>query len=122
MKPNFKRTVVPDRLDLRDRPYLPSVREAPRAELNALQGFPLQALDQGDTSACTGFALSQVVNCLLWRAKRREEQPVSPYMLYSMARRYDEFPGYTATRGPACAARSRVGTTTAPADTTSGKT
>ena len=49
--------------------------------------------DQGSTSACTGFGLATVVGHLLRIAERPKEAEVSPWMLYSMARRYDEFPG-----------------------------
>jgi hypothetical protein len=58
----------------------------------------LPVLDQGDSSACSGFALATVIHHLLRRAGRAAEAPVSPWMLYSMARRYDEFPG-VADRG-----------------------
>jgi hypothetical protein len=90
---SFRRTVVPDRLDLRDRPYLPPVVKAPPPSANSLEGLSVRALDQGQTSACTGFALAACINFLLHRAGRGAEAPVSPYMLYDMARRYDEFPG-----------------------------
>ena len=91
-----KRNVVPDRLDLRDRPYLPSISVTPGNELSPK--FALPVLNQGSTSACTGFALSNVVNFLLrsWDPKAPQ---ISPYMLYSMARRYDEFPGYKEDAG-----------------------
>jgi len=89
----FRRPVVPDRLDLRDRPYTPPVGMAPPASANSLQRLRVRALNQEDTSACTGFALSMCVNILLHRAGRGDEAPVSPFMLYDMARRYDEFPG-----------------------------
>ncbi len=94
-EPEFKRVVVPDLVDLRDRVYMPHVREAPEAALNSLgrRGVKLPILDQRDTSACTGFALANVVNFLLQMAGRARETPVSPFMIYSMARRYDEFPG-----------------------------
>jgi hypothetical protein len=88
---NPVRNVVPDQLDLRDRPYLPAVAVAPAAKL--LPKLKLPVLDQGDTNACTGFALSNVVNFLL-RQRNPKALPVSPFMLYSMARRYDEFPGF----------------------------
>ncbi|MBV5325085.1 MAG: hypothetical protein J0626_07375, partial [Rhodospirillaceae bacterium] len=48
---------------------------------------------QEDTSACTGFALSTVVEYLLRKSEREPRPAISPFMLYSMARRYDEFPG-----------------------------
>jgi hypothetical protein len=51
-------------------------------------------LDQGQTNACTGSALASVVYQLQRSAKPNPaECRVSPFMLYSMARRYDEFPG-----------------------------
>ena len=85
------RNVTPDKLDLRDRLYLPSITTCPAAHLSPKIKLPV--LNQKDTNACTGFALSNVVNHLLIKAKRAAEAPVSPFMLYSMARRYDEFPG-----------------------------
>lgn len=83
--------VTPDRLDLRDRPYLPAVALAPPPMLR--NRTRLAILDQRETSACTGFALATVVNHLLVQSGRAKEAEVSPWMLYSMARRYDEFPG-----------------------------
>lgn len=88
--------VVPDRLDLRDRPYQPSVTKPPPPRLDTLRTLEKahrRILDQQQTSACTGFGLAAVVQILLHRAGRTDETPVSPFMLYSMARRYDEFPG-----------------------------
>ncbi len=84
------RKVRPDALDFRDLPFRPNIGVTPKPRL-----FPTLRLDvknQEDSSACTGFALSLVVEFLLRRAQR-ENSTVSPYMLYSMARRYDEFPG-----------------------------
>jgi hypothetical protein len=49
-------------------------------------------LDQGRTNACTGFALATVVNFLFRRHRDARAPEMSPFMLYSMARRYDEFP------------------------------
>lgn len=85
------RNVTPDKLDLRDRPYLPAVALIPPPALRAATRTPV--LDQGRSSACTGFSLATVVGHLLRMAKRTKEAQVSPWMLYSMARRYDEFPG-----------------------------
>ncbi len=86
------RNVVPDSIDLRDRPYMPSVTVVPTEMLAPHVDIPV--LNQRDTSACTGFALASVIYHLQRRAKRKAaECPVSPFMLYSMARRYDEFPG-----------------------------
>ena len=101
-KKPLKRNVVPDRLDLRDRPYMPTVRLAPPRELNTLSKIKLRVRNQEDTSACTGFALAAVIDLLLTRARRKPETPVSPFMLYNMARRYDEFAGFKADDGSSC--------------------
>ena len=51
-------------------------------------------LDQGTEGACTGFGLATVVHYLLrTRDVIRDDEDVSPRMLYDMARRYDEWPG-----------------------------
>lgn len=84
--------VVPDRLDLRDRMYLPPVGVIPAGTLEPRLKLPV--LDQKDTSACTGFALANVVYHLQRSAGRKAAQcAVSHFMLYAMARHYDEFPG-----------------------------
>jgi len=51
-------------------------------------------LDQGQEGACTGFGLATVIHYLL-RTRRivPDRTHVSPWMIYSMARRYDEWPG-----------------------------
>jgi len=80
--------VRPDAVDLRDWEYQPPVASAPRDVC-----YPpdvRQILDQGNSSACTGYALAVVIEYLLVRAGRHVE-PISPHMLYSMARRYDEW-------------------------------
>ncbi|MBM3393696.1 MAG: C1 family peptidase [Betaproteobacteria bacterium] len=125
--PRPRKVVLPDPLDLRDRAFIPQVAAAPKEVL-----WPdckaLPVLHQGETSACTGFALSNVVNYLLWKSHRRTLMPVPPFMLYSMARRYDEFPGSTQDAGSslrgamkgwfkhgACSARLWQGLTMPPA-------
>ncbi|MEG9432810.1 C1 family peptidase [Terriglobus sp. ADX1] len=91
-RPARKKNVVPDSIDLRDRTYMPTVRAAPLEVLAPEVDVPV--LDQEQSNACTGFALASVIYHLQFRSKReREVTPVSPFMLYSMARRYDEFPG-----------------------------
>jgi hypothetical protein len=87
----IRRVARPDVVDFRDRPFRPNVSVTP-----ALTRFPdimLPVKHQGETNACTGFALSLVVEYLLRRSGREAKAEISPYMLYSMARRYDEFPG-----------------------------
>ncbi len=85
----------PDTLDFRDRMYVPTLVEVPEEiPLADYKALKLPILDQGEEGACTGFGLAAVANYLLWTRKvvpRRE--PVSPRMLYDMARRYDEWPG-----------------------------
>jgi hypothetical protein len=89
--PKFLRNVVPDSIDLRDRPYIPSIMVIPAEVLAPKVKIPV--LNQRDTNACTGFALASVIYHLHLVAKRKPSDEVSPFMLYSMARRYDEFPG-----------------------------
>jgi hypothetical protein len=96
----WKRVARPDAIDFRDRWFRPNVAVSPAPTL--FPAFQAQIKNQGDTNACTGFALSVVVESLLARAKRLERGKVpviSPYMLYSMARRYDEFPGSVEDEG-----------------------
>ena len=95
-KKERKKNVVADSIDLRDRPYMPSVTVIPAASIPPPLYIPV--LNQRETNACTGFALASVIYHLQYKAKREKQIPdkvqaVSPFMLYSMARRYDEFPG-----------------------------
>lgn len=93
----------PDRIDLRDRTYLPKLVSLPPAWPNADQikeYLPAYAktlvLDQGKEGACTGFGLAAVVNYLQWQNNHYQVQglrPVSPRMLYHMAQLYDEWAG-----------------------------
>jgi hypothetical protein len=94
---NKQLPVVPDRLDLRARPYTPSVALVPPPRLLPSRHPPV--LQQGTSSACTGFALATAANYLLRRHRGARQPLVSPFMLYSMARRYDEFPGAAADAG-----------------------
>ena len=92
-----KRNIVPDPLDLRDRPYTPPVGRPPSPAM--AQQITLPILDQERTNACTGFALASVVTFLLRKHRDPDSPPMSPFMLYSMARRYDEFPGASEDSG-----------------------
>jgi hypothetical protein len=80
---------VPDRVDVRDWFYQPSL--APLADVLCNCDLVPKVLDQGREGACTGYALASVINCLL--RQRGLDKLVSPKMLYDMARRYDEWPG-----------------------------
>ncbi len=87
-QPLRRAPVKPDSVDLRDWLYRPSIAVSPHAQI--LPTDPRSIKDQGQSNACTGFALSTVVEYLLARGQRPAEQ-ISGYMLYSMARRYDEW-------------------------------
>lgn len=82
--------VLRDVPDIRDRIYepilnpLPSRMTPPRAP---------HILDQGPDGACTGFALAAVINLQMRERAPKERRIVSPHMLYTMARRHDEWPG-----------------------------
>jgi hypothetical protein len=86
----------PDKIDIRDWFYQPTLSALPEQVIN-LDNVPL-ILDQGSEGACTGFALAAVINYHLVKNLRCtksviEKECVSPRMLYEMARRYDEWPG-----------------------------
>ena len=87
------RNVVPDSVDFRDRPYRPAVAFAPRPRWSAPPATHRPRLHQRDTSACTGFALATVVHVLTARRDCAPAEPVSAFMLYGMARRYDDLRG-----------------------------
>src|SRR5437867_2277820 len=82
----------PDTIDFRDLMYIPTLVEVPSyIELKEFRnvGTPIQ--DQGKAGACTGFGLSTVANYLLHRRQVvREDAHVSPWMLYDIAKRFDE--------------------------------
>jgi hypothetical protein len=82
-------------MDFRDRVYSPSLIEVPNEiQLNAFRRYNVPVLDQGGEGACTGFGLAGVANYLLSiREQDPEVEPVSPRMLYEMAKRYDEWEG-----------------------------
>ncbi len=88
---------APDKVDIRDWFYHPTLQPLPHQLINCDE-VP-QILDQGKEGACTGFALAAVINFHLVKNKCctargiRGKDGVSPKMLYDMARRYDEWPG-----------------------------
>jgi hypothetical protein len=106
VKGKFKLAARPDTVDFRDQMYVASLVEVPRERLLAdYRQRKIPVLDQGEEGACTGFALATVVHYLLMTrtvcgtpASQKNERtfnlrPVSPHMLYRMARRYDEWAG-----------------------------
>ena len=86
---------MPDTLDFRDVMYTPALIEVPPvSDVDAYRALGLPVLDQGREGACTGFGLAAVANYLLsGRGRRPLADEVSAWMLYTMAKRYDEWPG-----------------------------
>ena len=87
--------VRPDTLDFRDRMYEATLIEVPtHVPLGEYLEHGVPVLDQGTEGACTGFGLATVAHYLLRRRQVLPDlTPVSPRMLYELARRYDEWPG-----------------------------
>lgn len=85
-----RRNVRPDPIDLRDWMYQPNIALAPPNWM--MPNDPRTTKSQHETNACTGFALSTTIEYLLDRGERPCEA-ISGHMLYSMARRYDEWGG-----------------------------
>jgi hypothetical protein len=96
----------PDRLDFRDLPYRPPLRSLPQFYpleddvRRFIAGYVAEGLvmNQGNQGACTGFGLACVANYSFWtrHVQSKAKQafvPVSPRMLYELAKRYDEWPG-----------------------------
>ena len=98
-----------DAADLRDREFQPQALSLPDAyppqyEVSEFLGAYTAAgmiLDQGQEGACTGFGLACVINYLRWlkdASLQSGKLPdkvnlVSPRMLYTLARRHDEYEG-----------------------------
>ncbi len=85
----------PDTADFRDRLFEPTLIEVPpRLPVERFRRARVPVLDQGPDGACTGFGLATVVHFLLrTRSVEPDRTRVSPWMLYDLARRYDEWPG-----------------------------
>ena len=91
-----------DAADLRDRPFTPQALTLPDAyplpeDLKRIPAYTKVGLilDQGQEGACTGFGLTCVINYLRWLKADLPPKmmSVSPRMLYTFARRYDEYAG-----------------------------
>jgi hypothetical protein len=94
----FRTNALPDQFDALDLVYRPKLQLLPH-EKDQRAGQPI--LDQIGQS-CTGHAVAALIDTVLSEplpttpehgAPNRTTKRVSPYMLYAMARRYDEFPG-----------------------------
>jgi len=105
----------PDRLDLRDREYRPTLASLPvefptKQMIDELLPSYRKCdfvLNQGNEGACTGFGLAATINYLMWRDYLEKNKfpklntcpielrgkRVSMRMLYHMARIYDEWDG-----------------------------
>ena len=79
--------VVKDIPDIRDRIYEPSLIQL-QSDIKAPE---INALDQENEGACTGFGLAAVINLL--NRRRDKIRSASPRMLYEMAKKYDQWPG-----------------------------
>ncbi|MDB5818973.1 MAG: peptidase [Rhizobacter sp.] len=92
-----------DSADIRDREFMPTAISLPdefpsSEEITTFLAAYSKAgmiLDQGAEGACTGFGLSCVVNYLRWAKAGlpAKMESVSPRMLYTLARRHDEYEG-----------------------------
>lgn len=86
---------LPDTVDFRDAIFVPSlIRVAAVSDLAGYRAHGVPVLDQGREGACTGFGLATIANYLLRvRGQNPTADEVSAWMLYAMAKRYDEWPG-----------------------------
>ncbi len=82
---------MPDPFDQRDLEYRPRLTLLPRS----LDQRSLRAryVLRQDGQSCTGHALAAVINTVLAPGQPQAPPRVSAYMLYRLARRYDEFQG-----------------------------
>jgi hypothetical protein len=95
----FTANAQPDPFDERDLDYRPRLQPLP-SELDQRTGSSKRYVMRQAGSSCTGHALAAVINTVLSRGTGRDGHgrtatppQVSPYMLYHLARRYDEFAG-----------------------------
>jgi hypothetical protein len=88
---SFRASAKPDAFDARDLEYRPRLQPLePRLDRRPEDRSHYYVMTQQGES-CTGHALAAMINNVL--AQRGTAVRVSPYMLYAMARRYDEFAG-----------------------------
>lgn len=87
----FTTNVLPDPFDERDLEYRPRLQLLP----SMLDRRKKAVVLEQKGSSCVGHALASMINTVLAHAPKAPARPsrVSPYMLYWLARRYDEFEG-----------------------------
>jgi len=88
----FEATATPDPFDARDLEYLPRLEPLP---VSVNQRAARHVVLHQEGSSCTGHAVAGLMDTVLSRSLGADGIPprVSPYMLYRLGRRYDEFPG-----------------------------
>ena len=88
----FAATAVPDPFDARDLEYMPRLGPLP---VSVNQTAAQHVVLHQEGSSCAGHAVAGLIDTVLARAPGADGKPprVSPYMLYRLGRRYDEFPG-----------------------------
>lgn len=91
----FITNAQPDVFDSRDLNYRPKLEPLPAS----MDRRPVEQthIYKQDGSSCTGHAIAAMINTVLTQVAIEGGNPIpppaSPYMLYRLARRYDEFPG-----------------------------
>lgn len=92
---NYKLNVHRDTIDFRDSFYVPTLIEVPQEiTLSDYMKKQIPILDQKKDGSCTGFALASVAHYLLRSRKiYKDTEPVSPKMIYNLAKKYDEWSG-----------------------------
>lgn len=89
----FVANAVPDPFDARDFPYRSRLQVLP-SEMDQRAVKAQRVILEQRGNSCTGHAVAAVINTVLAQSRPQDERlRVSPYMLYHLARRYDEFPG-----------------------------
>ena len=93
----FRTDAMPDPFDERDYRYRPKLVPLPPFVGPPSRRSRYVLTQEGQS--CTGHALATMINTVLasTAVPRRKPIRVSPYMLYALARRYDEFPGESDT-------------------------
>ena len=94
---SFTTNAKPDPYDFRDLEYRPVLQPLAPSVHADRQDAAFQVLTQ-EGQSCTGHAVAATINTVLTRSAQSvsasaKVEPVSPYMLYRLARRYDDLSG-----------------------------